>query len=155
MTRWWDVILGSITLLLVSLSLALLFHSTDDKPVPILTEYQAPLPEGVQLISAEEGMQLGRQALFVDARERVAYDEAHIAGAISMPYGEPLSESVLARLLKARLLVLYCDGPDCKASTRLAAELRRLGVRDMRVLKEGYPGWRDRGFPVTQPRRVD
>src|SRR6059036_1232366 len=52
----------------------------------------------------------------LDARSTEAYAKGHVPGAISLPYRNIDSTSV-ATLSKDRLIVTYCDGVFCKAST--------------------------------------
>lgn len=51
----------------------------------------------------------------------------------------------LVRGNKATSLVLYCNGPHCGKSKRLAAELIDAGYTDVRRFQVGIPAWRAAG----------
>jgi rhodanese-related sulfurtransferase len=51
----------------------------------------------------------------------------------------------LVRDNKSAPLVLYCNGPHCGKSKRLAAELRAAGYTDVRRYQLGIPTWRAAG----------
>jgi rhodanese-related sulfurtransferase len=86
--------------------------------------------------------------VFVDARPRAEFREAHIADAINLPADDPLPRARLAPVLAAKLVVVYCDRPRCGLSTRLGQRLRELGVADVRVLAEGWYAWNAAGYPA-------
>ena len=79
-----------------------------------------------------------------DAREPEAYAAGHIPGAVNV---EPQASSELLKgLPQNSLLVVYCDGPECGASARLAARLLETGP--VAVLPDGFPAWAAAGYPV-------
>lgn len=87
--------------------------------------------------------------MFVDCRAREQYQAGHISGALSMPSDKELPESAMSQLHSARTIVAYCDARGgCESSQRLAARLRELGLTDVRILKDGLPGWLQAGYPA-------
>jgi rhodanese-related sulfurtransferase len=96
-------------------------------------------------------------AVFVDCRSRPEFQSGHIATALSVPSDQPDITAPVARLLgSARTIVAYCDAASgCESSHRLAARLRELGYPDVRILRDGMPGWLSRGYPAESgPCRV-
>lgn len=89
-------------------------------------------------------------AVFVDCRSRQEYQAGHIASALSVPSDQESIPDPIARMLAAaRVIVTYCDAHSgCESSHRLAARLGELGYHDVRILKDGMPGWIQRGFPA-------
>lgn len=89
-------------------------------------------------------------AVFVDCRSTPEFQSGHIATALSVPSDQPDLTGPVARLLgAARTIVAYCDAASgCESSHRLAARLRELGYPDVRILRDGMPGWLSRGFPA-------
>ena len=91
-------------------------------------------------------------AALLDARPPLEYAVSHIPGALNVAPqpGRPAHLYVsdvaeVGRLLngrKDRALVLYCNGPFCGKSKRLAAELAEAGYTDVRRYQLGAPGWR-------------
>ena len=88
--------------------------------------------------------------VFVDCRSRAEFQSGHIATALSVPSDLPELPAPVVRLLgAARTIVAYCDAHSgCESSHRLAARLRELGYPDVRILRDGLPGWLSRGYPA-------
>ena len=98
----------------------------------------------------------GERITVVDARSKEAYAREHIPGAISMPHREMNAQST-ASIDRAALVVTYCDGIGCNASTKAAVKLSRLGYR-VKEMIGGIDWWRRDGLPVhdddSAPRAV-
>ena len=100
-----------------------------------------------------------KSALVLDARPFREYAISHIPGALNVAPkpGVPMSMYVsdvaeIDRLVHQRkdtALVLYCNGPYCGKSKRLAAELVAGGYTKIRRYQLGIPVWRALGG-VTQ-----
>jgi len=100
-----------------------------------------------------------KSALVLDARPFREYAMSHIAGAVNVAPkpGVPMSMYVsdvaeIDRLVhqhKDTAIVLYCNGPYCGKSKRLAAELVAGGYSNVRRYQLGIPVWRALGG-VTQ-----
>ena len=96
-----------------------------------------------------------RSATVFDARPFREYAISHIPGAanVSAKPGVPISLYVsdvaeIGRVLKgnkAAPVVLYCNGPFCGKSKRLAAELLDAGYTNVRRYQLGIPVWRALG----------
>ena len=94
----------------------------------------------------------GGSAVLLDARPPMEYAVSHIPAAmnVSPQPGRPAHLYVsdvaeVGRLLKGakdRALILYCNGPFCGKSKRLAAELVEAGYASVRRYQLGAPGWR-------------
>jgi rhodanese-related sulfurtransferase len=94
-------------------------------------------------------------AILLDARPFMEFAVGHIPGAlnVSAKPGVPMSQYVsdvtevdrLARGDRSRPLVLYCNGPFCGKSNRLANELLQAGFTDVRRYQLGTPVWRALG----------
>ena len=94
-------------------------------------------------------------ATILDARPYREYAISHIPGAVNVAPkpGVPMSMYVsdvaeIGRLLhgnKAAPVVVYCNGPHCAKSRRLAAELRDNGYSNVRRYQLGIPAWRAAG----------
>lgn len=100
-----------------------------------------------------------KSATVFDTRPFKEYAISHIPGAVNVSAkpGVPMSFYVsdvteIGRLLKgdkATPIVLYCNGPFCGKSKRLAAELLEAGYTNLRRYQLGIPVWRALGG-VTQ-----
>ncbi len=91
-------------------------------------------------------------ATVLDARPFLEFAISHIPGAVNVAPkpGVPMSMYVsdiaeigrLVRGNKAAPLVLYCNGPHCGKSKRLATELAEAGHSNVRRYQLGIPVWR-------------
>ena len=91
-------------------------------------------------------------ATLLDARPRREYAVSHIPGAVNvaprpgLPAHQYVSDTAeVGRLLggaRDRPIILYCNGPFCGKSQRLAAELVEAGYSNVRRYQLGAPGWR-------------
>jgi rhodanese-related sulfurtransferase len=118
--------------------------------------YQAVVPEKnqkTQQVNTDDMVQILAQhsAIVFDSRTRLEYSIGHLPGALSLSPkpGAPKSQYVgdvaeVARIVPDRNapLVLYCNGPFCGKSRRLAEELVTAGYADVRRYQLGTPGWR-------------
>ena len=119
--------------------------------------HQATLMETDQKtreISTEELRRIlaEKSATVFDARPFKEYAISHVPGAVnvSAKSGVPISLYVsdvaeIGRLLKndkTAPIVLYCNGPFCGKSKRLAAELLEAGFTNVRRYQLGIPVWR-------------
>ena len=108
-------------------------------------------------ISTEELQAIlsSRSATVLDARPAAEYTISHIPGAVNVAPkpGVPLSMYVsdvaeIGRVVhnnKSASLVLYCNGPHCGKSKRLASELLEAGYSNVRRYQLGIPMWRAAG----------
>jgi rhodanese-related sulfurtransferase len=90
-------------------------------------------------------------AVVFDSRPHLEYAVSHIPGALNVApkLGMPMSLYVsdvaeIGRVVpdKATPVVLYCNGPSCGKSKRLAEELLEAGHTDVRRYQLGAPTWR-------------
>jgi rhodanese-related sulfurtransferase len=91
-------------------------------------------------------------ATVFDARPHLEFAISHIPGALNVApkAGVPMSLYVsdvaeIGRILgdrKDAAIVLYCNGPFCSKSKRLAEELSRAGYTNVRRYQLGAPVWR-------------
>lgn len=98
------------------------------------------------------------RALVLDARPFREFAVSHIPGArnVAALPGVPMSMYVsdvaeIGRLVegdKTRPLILYCNGPHCGKSNRLAEELQAAGHTAVRRYQLGIPTWRAFGEPT-------
>lgn len=91
-----------------------------------------------------EALKAGENIVVIDARSAAAYGHEHIPGAVSLPHRSMTAEST-SHLDRAALMVTYCDGIGCNASTRGALNLSRLGFR-VKELIGGLDWWKRDGY---------
>ena len=135
---------------------------------PLLAATRIQAQSIVDAILAEPGQRTGevstaelkkilaeRSAIVLDARPHLEYAISHIPGALNVAAKPGVSTSMyvsdvaeVGRLLsgdKAAGVVLYCNGPYCGKSKRLAEELLAAGYNNVRRYQLGIPIWRALG----------
>lgn len=105
--------------------------------------------EALQTILAD------KSAVVLDARPFLEFAISHIPGAVNVAAkpGVPMSAYIsdvveIGRLVQGKKetpLVLYCNGPHCGKSGRLAEELLGAGYTNVRRYQLGIPVWRALG----------
>jgi rhodanese-related sulfurtransferase len=88
------------------------------------------------------------EIIVIDARTHEAYSQGHVPGAINLPWRK-IDLSSAVGMPKDKVLVTYCDGIHCNASTKAAMRLAALGFRVKEML-DGMQGWRREGYPVEE-----
>ena len=83
--------------------------------------------------------------IVIDARTPETFASGHVPGAINLPHRTITAETV--SLPKDAVLVTYCDGIGCNASTKAAVKLSRLGYR-VKEMIGGMDWWRRDELPV-------
>ena len=86
--------------------------------------------------------------IVIDARTQEAYSKGHVPGAVNLPWRK-IDASSTAAMPRDKVLVTYCDGIHCNASTKAAMRLAALGFRVKEML-DGIQGWKREGYPVEQ-----
>jgi len=94
-------------------------------------------------------------AIVLDARPHLEFAVSHIPGALNVAAKPGVAPSMyvsdvaeVGRLVNgntAAALVLYCNGPHCGKSKRLADELTAAGYSNVRRYQLGIPVWRALG----------
>jgi rhodanese-related sulfurtransferase len=120
-----------------------------------------PTLAGAKVVAAEDVVKtMAAGGIVVDTRVASEYADAHIKGAISVPYREKSAKSAdfeagqdsfdLKKLPadKAKAVVLYCNGPECWKSFKAAVWAVKAGHTDVQWYRLGIPEWKSKGHPV-------
>jgi rhodanese-related sulfurtransferase len=83
----------------------------------------------------------------IDARSEEAYEQEHIPGAINIPH-RLMDEATTGNMKKSSLIVTYCDGIGCNASTKAALNMTNLGFQ-VKELLGGLDWWKRDEHPTT------
>jgi rhodanese-related sulfurtransferase len=104
-------------------------------------------PEHLEPLAREELVRRLAEgdAIVLDVRPALEYQQGHIAGSRSIPVDE--LEARLRELDPSREIVAYCRGPYCVFADEAVALLRARGFTARRYA-EGYPEWAASGLPV-------
>ena len=86
------------------------------------------------------------KVVVIDTRSPQAFAGGHIPGAISIPH-RTMDHATTANLDKTALVVTYCDGIGCNASTKGALNMTKLGFR-VKELMGGLDWWKRDAHPT-------
>lgn len=117
--------------------------------VPQVPDLDRPMQ--IELEAAKQFFDAGA-AWFIDARDEMECDEAHIAGAICLPYDavDDYAERLAPIEADGRPIITYCGGGLCEVSLGLAWELIERGHTKVLVYMGGFGLWEDSGYPVDR-----
>lgn len=96
----------------------------------------------------------------IDARVANEYADAHIKGAVNIPYKEKSAKAAnfdasqdsvdLSKLPadKNAGIVFYCNGEDCWKGYKEATAAVKAGYKTVYWFRLGFPDWKAKGYPV-------
>ena len=112
----------------------------------------AALAQDVKLIStadlAAKIKGAGSEFVLVDSRSETEFGEGHIPGAVLVPAKKTAEKLPGLVAAKDKLVVFYCNGPDCTKSRKGYKAAAGLGYTNLREYNEGLPAWRAAGHKV-------
>lgn len=95
----------------------------------------------------------GQGVIFIDARIFKDFTDGHIPGSmhIDKRYFDGAAPKKIRDYLPGNAVVVYCGGADCTDSEAVVLRLRTLniGIGPYYVLKAGFPGWKQAGYPIA------
>jgi rhodanese-related sulfurtransferase len=111
-----------------------------------LLHYSNKLAYEIDSWDLKVALENGENVIVIDARSSQAFTAGHIPGAISLPH-RTMSETTTVALDRNALVVTYCDGIGCNASTKGALNMTKLGFR-VKELIGGLDWWKRDGHPT-------
>lgn len=128
--------------------------------VALAAETPASL-NGAEIVNAAKAKSLmASGATMIDTRVANEYSEAHIKGAINVPYKEKSAKAAdfdasldsfnLAKLPanKSAPIITQCNGAECWKSYKSAATAIKAGYTKVYWFRGGFPEWKAAGFAV-------
>jgi rhodanese-related sulfurtransferase len=112
-----------------------------------LRHYQGKLAYETDSWDLKVALEAGDNVIVIDARSPQAFETEHIPGAINIPHRQMSADST-AHLDRSALVVTYCDGIGCNASTKGALAMTQLGFR-VKELMGGLDWWKRDGHKTT------
>jgi rhodanese-related sulfurtransferase len=112
-----------------------------------LRHYQNKLAYETDSWDLKVALEAKENIIVIDARSPQAYEKEHIPGSINIPHRQ-MSQQSTTHLDKSALVVTYCDGIGCNASTKGALAMTKLGFR-VKELMGGLDWWKRDGHPTT------
>ncbi len=97
------------------------------------------------------GPEKGKYFLF-DSRPLPRFQQGYIPTAVSFPFGafDKMAEKLMPKDKNA-LVVFYCQGVTCNLSPSAAGKAKKLGYTNVKVYKDGIPGWQEKNYALTTP----
>jgi len=92
-------------------------------------------------------VEAGENLVIVDARSPQAFALEHIPGAINIPH-RTMSAATTSHIGKSSMVITYCDGIGCNASTKGAFNMAKLGFT-VKELIGGLDWWKRDGHPTA------
>ena len=115
---------------------------------PALAGHGAPVTApSVQAEQVELLLGNGPPVVLIDLRSEEGFRQGHLPGARSVPFTQLRRR--YGEIPSTGAVILYCACPP----EELAAAYRFLsgeGYRNVRVLKDGFPGWMRRGYALER-----
>lgn len=108
-----------------------------------IKHYESKLSFEIDSWDLKVALESGENVLVIDARSPEAYQKEHIPGAINIPHRK-MSAETTEHLDETALVVAYCDGIGCNASTKGALNMVKLGFR-VKELLGGLDWWKRDG----------
>ncbi|NEX60935.1 rhodanese-like domain-containing protein [Noviherbaspirillum galbum] len=112
-----------------------------------LQHYLDKLAYEIDSWDLSEALKAGERIIVVDARSVEAFAAEHVPGATNIPH-RTMDEASTATIDREALVVTYCDGIGCNASTKGALNMTRLGFR-VKELMGGLDWWKRDGHPTA------
>jgi len=113
-----------------------------------LRHYEHKLAFEIDSWDLKVGLEAGENIVVIDARSPQAYQKQHIPGAINIPHRH-MNQEATKHIVKAALVVTYCDGIGCNASTKGALNMTKLGFR-VKELMGGLEWWKRDGYATER-----
>jgi rhodanese-related sulfurtransferase len=92
-------------------------------------------------------------ALFVDARDSKMYAKGTIMRALNIPLKRFKRMEKWLPVRKDAPLLIFCNGPKCDKSIKLAERFAKVGYADLMVYRAGYPEWKRYKLPIMSAPR--
>src|SRR6266536_3132801 len=104
--------------------------------------------DSMEPVSREELLEKSRAGVVtvLDVRPADEFALGHLPGAVNIPLRE--LEARLSGLDPSQQIVAYCRGPYCVLAFEAVALLRKRGFQARRM-QDGFPEWRNAGFPLA------
>lgn len=112
-----------------------------------LQHYMDKLAYEIDAWDLSEAVKDNGKVIVIDARSAEVFAIEHIPGAVNIPH-RTMSEVSIAHLDREALIVTYCDGIGCNASTKGALNMTKLGFR-VKELMGGLDWWKRDGYPTS------
>jgi ABC-type phosphate/phosphonate transport system substrate-binding protein/rhodanese-related sulfurtransferase len=133
----------------------------DYRYVSTLGYFTPTVLQGISIVGADEVVDLRSKGVTLyDVRIEREYQEKHIKGAVSLPYGEKSKKEIgfdasldtfkLADVVKDKNtpLIFACNGEECWKSYKASVWAQRAGYKNVYWFRGGFPAWKEKNLPL-------
>jgi ABC-type phosphate/phosphonate transport system substrate-binding protein/rhodanese-related sulfurtransferase len=133
----------------------------DYRYVSTLGYFTPTVLSGISIVTAEEVVDLRNKGVpLYDVRIDREYQEKHIKGAISLPYGEKSKKEVgfdaspdtfkLTDVVKDKNapIIFACNGEECWKSYKASVWAQKQGYKNIYWFRGGFPAWKEKNLPL-------
>lgn len=113
-----------------------------------LKHYENKLNYEIDSWDLKVALESGENIVVIDARSPKVYEEEHIPNAVNIPHRQ-MNNISTEFINKSALVITYCDGIGCNASTKGALNMTKLGFR-VKELIGGLEWWKRDGHSTTK-----
>jgi rhodanese-related sulfurtransferase len=94
-------------------------------------------------------MLFDRGVIFVDVRKNSDWEAGRIPNARHIELKKVFSDDTLGKAVKKdQEVVIYCNGPSCKRSSKASLKAVALGYSKVYYFRDGFPAWNGAGYSV-------
>ena len=90
----------------------------------------------------------GEPVYIVETLQPKEFAKGHLPGAVNIPFMKVTAEA-RSRFSEDDMIVVYCHDENCKASTRAAEKLEKLGYTNVWEYAGGKHDWQAAGLPLA------
>ncbi len=105
----------------------------------------------IEVNAAKEFVAEHEDAVILDVRKPIEFEESHITGAVNVPVQDESFEDMLAKLDPNKKYIVHCTKNHFIGRTNSALKsMQNLGFKHLYSLKGGYVAWKDAELPLTE-----
>ncbi len=108
--------------------------------------YASKLSYEIDSWDLKEKLRCKENVVVIDSRNKESFQTEHIPGATHIPHTK-MNKLTTSELNPNALIVVYCDGIGCNASTKGALNMTKLGF-NVRELIGGLEWWKREEYPT-------
>lgn len=140
----------ALTVAALALSIATA-HAADNSAVKAMEEYLDFVDYGGGIILPEQiPAAEWKKIVVIDTRDAGQYGKDHIPGALNIEWRHLLARR--AELPQDRMVLVYCNSGTLSAQAGFT--LRMAGMDNVRILQDGFTGWKAKGGFEAHQRAV-
>jgi len=146
-------LINYVVILAISVGIALIYNYLNPNKINILPEfYDSEAFAHISLSMAKEKFD-SKQAVFIDARPNIFFNQRHIENAINLPLPNFDIDylylmNTLFELEEDQAIIIYGRSISAYYDYEVAEKLDLRGHKNILILKDGFSEWKKAGYPI-------